>query len=927
MDLSKREYVSNGRMPSVQAFCLQHQKRVSRETLQMRIVSRNKYRIPNILHTLPPSILNEEIPAGDSESQTAEESTDERTEVMENVSRDTCLCSVCHYGRMCPPLTQCLKEIPTATHPVYQKTRPKKPVIVTQIRNINSRGDSIILEWEQIIEEVLQSCSLWKENEKNNSRFAADNRGFFWKCVCCGCCVHEQCLDFVDQWCIYQDANFHCLIYSLLSLLDFMCLRCLLADPLTNYPLVSQYGSNTDDSIAVSNRRACMDAGCCSLCGRSEGYLTRASNGSLVHKLCAQVLQGVSYNPVNSYLTTPSPLAPNTMPTRCTLEEGVSEELPHATLPQSLPMTRTHIEYILPTILPPLSIGTACSLCRTRKGRLVCCGYEGCNRAFHLSCMRPNLCICMPTEQGLFIRCIDHVPTTFRYDPVLNAIVPLQDLSIHTVVEEKVQLLRKQRDSWGRVMTRLIALTKEKEMRVLGMMKEVKRYYKRKVKYCTLRGDHILHCERSMFESWIMEEQGEGICKPVMTGLTEQLIKQNRERVVQSSPVPVVTPILNERIPESIQEKSMSKNLRSHRQVGVPSTTRPSLRSSGPVKMTLSSEALAAEVLENPTPVLEKPIPAPEISVSAPDVITVEIISDKTNKEAQKVTSTQNLGIIETASTSEPTQVLTPVISPPKPSKQVKKVVDDEDEWEDNWVSTESSSDFVPEALDTEDSNANEVEKKGIVSSKRQGKHSDKEFSLDEMDVSDEKETSKKTISKYTRHKLYELQARKAIRKREEQEKLRRQRAAEMRQAREERRLQLREEQIVLNLEQTMQAEASSEPGKDRRKETGNSQKKLVTPPVSSQKRTASHPAVSPEKRVKKRSLLEEARLAYLNGNTISRKTLPLTKQEEDAYWNSKYVQETRFVLRSDRKNRSPVACAVEIVIEVHYRSISSVMF
>lgn len=67
--------------------------------------------------------------------------------------------------------------------------------------------------------------------------------------------------------------------------------------------------------------------------------------------------------------------------------------------------------------------------------------------------MRPNLAICMPTEQGLFVRCVDHIPTSFQYDPVLQAIVPLQDLSLRTVVDEKVVLLRKQRDNWGRMMT------------------------------------------------------------------------------------------------------------------------------------------------------------------------------------------------------------------------------------------------------------------------------------------------------------------------------------------------------------------------------------------------------------------------------------------------------------------------------------------
>lgn len=66
-------------------------------------------------------------------------------------------------------------------------------------------------------------------------------------------------------------------------------------------------------------------------------------------------------------------------------------------------------------------------------------------------------------------------------------------------------------------------------MRVLGMIKEVKRYYKRKMKYCIVRSEHVLRCEKSMYEPWIMEEWGTGVCKPVMIGLTERLIKQNQE--------------------------------------------------------------------------------------------------------------------------------------------------------------------------------------------------------------------------------------------------------------------------------------------------------------------------------------------------------------------------------------------------------------
>ena len=67
--------------------------------------------------------------------------------------------------------------------------------------------ESMVGDWETTVASLQSFASDWK---KNDVHFVADNRGGFWKCVCCGCCVHEQCLDFVDHWCLYQDKDFHC---------------------------------------------------------------------------------------------------------------------------------------------------------------------------------------------------------------------------------------------------------------------------------------------------------------------------------------------------------------------------------------------------------------------------------------------------------------------------------------------------------------------------------------------------------------------------------------------------------------------------------------------------------------------------------------------------------------------------------------------
>ena len=287
-----------------------------------------------------------------------------------------------------------------------------------------------------------------------------------------------------------------------------------------------------DDSILSSLHRYVMDGGCCSICGQAEGYLTVASNGSLVHKQCAAAVPGATYNLVNSYVCETKPVAAACMKERPSLEEGTPELLPHNEAPSAL--TRTHIEFMLPTPLPPLSSGCTCSICRHRKGRLVSCSYPGCTRTFHVSCARPNMCICMPSANGLFVRCLDHIPTSFRYDSVVNAVIPLVYLSADTAVQDKIQLLRQSRDAWGRLCTRMKHLVKETNQRLQNYKHEIVRYYGRKIHYCTLRNERVLRCERSMLEPWTMKDQGTQICAEIKRSFTSEVLRWNSLRVLQA---------------------------------------------------------------------------------------------------------------------------------------------------------------------------------------------------------------------------------------------------------------------------------------------------------------------------------------------------------------------------------------------------------
>lgn len=125
-----------------------------------------------------------------------------------------CECCVCGYGTVAPPLSFCLLDCPTDVYPVREqpRRRGRPPLSASQPRSVQ-RASTILDEWNFIINDILNNEHARRENEQHQQSFCEGNRGCFWKCVGCGCTIHEKCLDFVDQWMLFKDDQFKCTFY------------------------------------------------------------------------------------------------------------------------------------------------------------------------------------------------------------------------------------------------------------------------------------------------------------------------------------------------------------------------------------------------------------------------------------------------------------------------------------------------------------------------------------------------------------------------------------------------------------------------------------------------------------------------------------------------------------------------------------------
>lgn len=214
----------------------------------LRIIQRNKYRLPHITDSLdsysqltktmdrdeinqsePVKIVETEervelMETEEAEMETETIVTEETEETIPAINPEgvndrpsvSCQCCICGYGAVAPPLSFSLASSPTDNHPVHEvvRNRGRKPndYRLSQVR-LNGLVDSFVTEWDGIVQELItnEETRLFFESKKQS--FAEGNRGDFWKCATCNCIVHEQCLDFSDHWMLFKDNQFKCILY------------------------------------------------------------------------------------------------------------------------------------------------------------------------------------------------------------------------------------------------------------------------------------------------------------------------------------------------------------------------------------------------------------------------------------------------------------------------------------------------------------------------------------------------------------------------------------------------------------------------------------------------------------------------------------------------------------------------------------------
>ena len=141
-----------------------------------------------------------------------------------------------------------------------------------------------------------------------------------------------------------------------------MCIRCLLFDASTVFPFSFTSSFNASNPSQVIPQ---LNSGCCSLCGRHQGFLLLTQNHHLLHKRCLQSIPG-------AHLKEP-------------VHDGIS----------------THIGAYLPPSFLPTPTGALCRVCKSGYGSLVKCHHKSCNNHFHLSCLNPSCHFFTPTSEGV----------------------------------------------------------------------------------------------------------------------------------------------------------------------------------------------------------------------------------------------------------------------------------------------------------------------------------------------------------------------------------------------------------------------------------------------------------------------------------------------------------------------------------------------
>ena len=481
---------------------------MSPAVLQVRLVERNKYRIAHIVKTVPEGALApaEGISGAvatpvDAATVTPTSTTPTTTPtpiptITTTPTDDSLMvCDVCGYGAVCPPIRH------EGTWVGEEDAELEGIQMVLRSERAKRSPENVVGSWEGAVGELLA------KKTRTPSCFRRGTRGDFWRCLCCGTTVHACCLDFEGHWFWYEANGTKCKSRALLSRSDFVCLHCILADPFTNFAASPFFVSSFDTSRDRNHRRAALDGGACCVCSLATGYLTLADGDRWVHKRCALAVAGCQYNRTNSLW---------------------------GAAPRTAESFRTHVEFLLPAVLPK-SPQLPCCVCRSRQGLLVKCSFSGCSHFFHPSCIQQQLCLCVPTEKGLMLRCVNHLPAGYVFDATLKAVVEEAEVTTATFVQGVASQLQAIRGEWQRMATRMVARYRDQRRAVENCVEVVRNTHERKLCHSFVQNEHVLCVEKSALLVRCGVEEMEAV-RPLLRVAVEKVLAWNASVVVSVRP-------------------------------------------------------------------------------------------------------------------------------------------------------------------------------------------------------------------------------------------------------------------------------------------------------------------------------------------------------------------------------------------------------
>ena len=501
---------------------------MSPAVLQVRLVERNKYRIAHIVKTVPEGALAPAEGIGGAvatpvdaaivtptPTSTPTPTTATVTPIPTTTPTPTptttpttptptsttptddslMVCDVCGYGAVCPPIRH------EGTWVGEEDAELEGTQMVLRSERAKRSPENVVGSWESAVGELLA------KKTRTPSCFRRGTRGGFWRCLCCGTTVHACCLDFEGHWFWYEANGTKCKNHALLSRSDFVCLHCILADPFTNFAASPFFVSSFDTSRDRNHRRAALDGGACCVCSLATGYLTLADGDRWVHKRCALAVAGCQYNRTNSLW---------------------------GAAPRTAESFRTHVEFLLPAVLPK-SPQLPCCVCRSRQGLLVKCSFSGCSHFFHPSCIQQQLCLCVPTEKGLMLRCVNHLPAGYVFDATLKAVVEEAEVTTATFVQGVASQLQAIRGEWQRMATRMVARYRDQRRAVENCVEVVRNTHERKLCHSFVQNEHVLCVEKSALLVRCGVEEMEAV-RPLLRVAVEKVLAWNASVVVSVRP-------------------------------------------------------------------------------------------------------------------------------------------------------------------------------------------------------------------------------------------------------------------------------------------------------------------------------------------------------------------------------------------------------